>query len=200
AERQLDVWQQHPAFCGVRHLVHDDPRDDFLELPAVRRSLEMLAERGVPFDVPDAWPRHMESVTGLASAVPDLRIVLDHLGKPPRGRQDFDRWRVALAELAGRPNTVGKFSGLQAPDAPFTVEALRPVWEIALELFGPERLMYGGDWPMTVTAGGYLATWQVVSRLIDELSGAERGMVLSGTAASVYRLGTPGSGEDVTHR
>jgi L-fuconolactonase len=122
AERQLDRWQREPAFRGVRHLVHDDPRDDFLELPGVRRSLALLADRGLPFDVPDAWPRHLARAADLA----------------------------------------------------------------ALDLFGPDRLMYGGDWPMTVPFGRYGHAWEILSTLIGELSWPERSRVLSGTAKAVY--------------
>ncbi|GHF40843.1 L-fuconolactonase [Amycolatopsis bartoniae] len=187
AERQLDRWQQHAKFRGVRHLVHDDPRDEFLALPEVRRSLAMLAERGLPFDVPDAWPRHLARVADLADAVPELTIVVDHLGKPPRDLAAYQAWRGALRQVAARPNTVAKISGLQAE--PFTVEATRPAVHDALEAFGPERLMYGGDWPMTVLYGGYARSWEILSALIGELSETEQARVLAGTADAVY--GTP---------
>ena len=188
AAAQLDRFGQHPAFCGVRHLVHDDPRDEFLDLPTVRRSLALLVQRGLPFDVPDAWPRHLAGVSALAADLPDLTVVVDHLGKPPRGRDDFDAWAEALREVARRPNTVAKVSGLQVEGQPLTAEALRPVWEIALEAFGPVRLMYGGDWPMTIPSGGYQSTWQVLSSLIEELSVDEQALVLGGTARLVYGL------------
>ncbi|WP_092530847.1 amidohydrolase family protein [Amycolatopsis arida] len=191
AERQLDRWWEHPAFRGVRHLVHDDPRDDFLELPAVRRSLGLLAERGVPFDVPDAWPRHLARVADLAAALPELTIVVDHLGKPPRAREEFAAWRATLREVAARPNTVAKVSGLQRPGEPLTVEAARPAVVAAVELFGPARLMYGGDWPMTVPCGGYGSAWEVLSTLIGELPEGERARVLAGTAAEIYGVATP---------
>lgn len=193
AEQQLDRWQQHPALCGVRHLVHDDPRDDLLAQPSVRESLRMVAARGLAFDVPDAWPRHLSAVADLAGAVPELRIVLDHLGKPPRGRAEFGQWREQLQAVARQPNTVGKVSGLQAPDAPFTVEALRPTWDCALELFGPSRLMYGGDWPLTVSAGGYQRVWRVMSELVAELAPDEECAMLAGTATAAYRLDFTGS-------
>ncbi|WP_199432345.1 amidohydrolase family protein [Qaidamihabitans albus] len=189
AERQLDRWQRHPAFRGVRHLVHDDPRDDFLALPPVRESLALLAARGLPFDVPDAWPRHLGATAELAAALPELTIVVDHLGKPPRGGAGYPGWLDTLRAVAERPNTVAKVSGLQVPGQPFTAAALRPVWETALELFGPGRLMYGGDWPMTVPADGYAGTWRVLSGLIGELPRADRARLLSGTATEVYGLG-----------
>lgn len=191
ARAQLDRWQRHPAFRGVRHLVHDDPRDDFLALPSVRRSLALLAERGVPFDVPDAWPRHLAATTELATALPELTIVLDHLGKPPRAPDEAARWRRAVTELARRDNVVAKVSGLQSPGAPLTTAALRPAWETALETFGPDRLMYGGDWPMTVPHGGYQPMWEVLAELIGELPASERVHVLTGTASRVYGVKEP---------
>lgn len=191
AERQLDQWQQHPAFCGVRHLVHEDPRDDLLSLPAVRRSLRVLAERDLPFDVPDAWPRHLAATADLAAALPELRVVVDHLGKPPFGRPEWVEWRRALAGVAARPGTAAKVSGLQVPGRPFTVAEVRPAWDTALQLFGPDRLMWGSDWPLTVLGDGYAGTWEVVSTLIGELSPTEQAMLLAGTAVSVYRLRRP---------
>ena len=188
AERQLDRRQHQPRFRGVRHLVHDDPRDDFLLLPAVRRSLELLADRGIPFDVPDAWPRHLAATADLAAALDDLRIVVDHLGKPPFGGADWDAWRDTLRAVAARPNTTAKVSGLQVPGRPFTVDEVRPAWEVALELFGPARLMWGSDWPLTVPAGGYGHAWNVMSALIAELSPQEQVQILSGTARSTYRI------------
>jgi L-fuconolactonase len=169
----------------VRHLVHDDPRDDFLSLETVRTSLRLLAERGIPFDVPDAWPRHLAATADLPE---DLVVVVDHLGKPPFGGADWDRWRATLAAVAARPNTVAKVSGLQVPGTPFTVEQVRPAWEVALELFGPERLMWGSDWPLTVLVGGYGRAWDVMSSLIAELSRDEQAQMTSSTAASVYKL------------
>jgi L-fuconolactonase len=189
AEKQLDRWQQHSAFCGVRHLVHDDPRDDVLSLPAVRRSLRVLGERGLPFEVPNAWPRHLAATAALAEALPELRIVVDHLGKPPSGDEHWSQWRRDLAAVAAQPGTVAKVSGLQVPGRPFTVRDVRPAWDTALELFGPDRLMWGSDWPLTVLVEGYAGTWEVISTLIGELTAEEQAMLLAGTATSVYRLG-----------
>jgi L-fuconolactonase len=188
AERQLERRLRQPPFCGVRHLVHGDPRRDFLELPAVHRSLGLLARHGLALDVPDAWPHHLGQVESLAARLPDLTIVLDHLGKPPRGRNDFDAWRAGVERLAAHPGTVAKLSGLRMPGMPYTAEALRPVWEIALKAFGPDRVLWGSDWPMTVPEGGYGPTAEVLRELIGELSAAEQAAVLGGTAERVYRL------------
>jgi L-fuconolactonase len=188
ASAQLDRFAADPAFRGVRHLVHDDPRDDFLALPAVRTSLGLLAERGLPFDVPDAWPRHLTATAELAGALPGLTVVLDHLGKPPHGQPDFPNWRAAFEGVAARPNTVAKVSGLQVRGEPFTAAGIRPAWETALELFGPDRLMWGSDWPMTLLTAGYAGTWEVMAELFGELTEKEQGKILEGTAQRVYRL------------
>ena len=191
AEARLEELAGRPALCGIRHLVHDDPRDDFLSLPEVRRSLAGLAERALPFDVPDAWPRHLDAVADLARDLPQLTVVVDHLGKPPRGTAGMAAWEASLRSVAAAsPATVAKLSGLQMPRQPFTEAALRPVLDVALDAFGADRLMYGGDWPMTVPDGGYLPHWRVVSSLVGELSPAERAAVLAGTARRVYHLPT----------
>lgn len=187
AARALDEWQQHPAFCGIRHLVHGDPRDAFLELPAVRESLAELARRELPFDVPDAWPRHLERTVELAELAPELVVVIDHLGKPPLDRDGRDDWLGLMRRASRSPNVVVKVSGLHVAGMPFDAATVRPLWEIALEAFGPSRMMYGGDWPMTLAGGGYPVTWRVMRELIDELTPVEATDVLGGTARRVYR-------------
>ncbi|MHA7154708.1 amidohydrolase family protein [Arthrobacter sp. TMN-50] len=188
AAAQLEQWLEYPLFTGVRHLVHGDPRDGFLALPEVRRSLALVAAAGLPLDVPDAFPRHLSATADLAAALPELTVVVDHLGKPPPvGSAAWSRWREQLVRCAASPNTVAKLSGLRIPHAEYSVELLEPVFTTALELFGPDRLMYGGDWPMTVPFGGYQPTWEVLKTLIGSLSPAEQEAVLAGTATRTYR-------------
>lgn len=189
AEQQLQRFLRNPAFRGVRHLVHDDPRDDFLELPAVRDSLRMLAGHGLAFDVPDAFPRHLGSSVQLARELPELTIVLDHLGKPPLAdAAAMDLWRADFKALAELPNTVAKVSGLHLPGVRYTAEALRPLWDEALDAFGPGRLMFGGDWPVSTLGASYGRTLEVLLELAGELTSAERREFLEGTAVRTYGL------------
>ncbi|KRC58775.1 hypothetical protein ASE14_17465 [Agromyces sp. Root81] len=182
----LDALEGEAALRGIRHLVHGDPRDDFLELPEVRASLAELARRGMTFDIPDAWPRHLGATRALAHDLPELTVVVDHLGKPPLGRDDFGAWRSEFEAVAALPNTVAKFSGLHLPGVAFGAATVQPLWEIALDAFGPDRLMYGGDWPMSVPHGGYPPTWAVLSGCLEALAPDERDAVLGGTAERVY--------------
>ena len=115
----LDELDAEPLLRGIRHLVHDDPRDEFLDLPAVRTSLAAVAAHGLAFDVPDAWPRHLAGAGRVARAVPELTVVIDHLAKPPVGTDEFEAWEAELRGVAALPNTMAKFSGLHLPGMPF---------------------------------------------------------------------------------
>lgn len=184
----LDKWGEYPAFCGVRTLIHDDPRADVLELDSVRKSLALVSKAGLAFDVPDAFPRHLGQVAQLAQALPELTVVVDHLGKPPRGGtvEEMARWRQQLHAVAAVPNTVAKVSGLHAGGSEFSAHALEQVWDTALSAFGPQRLMFGGDWPVSLQGAPYSETVNVTAELINSLSRAEALAVWSRTATSTY--------------
>ncbi|MFQ4150074.1 amidohydrolase family protein [Arthrobacter sp. LAPM80] len=184
----LDTWGANPALCGVRTLIHDDPRANVLELDSVRRSLALVSKAGLAFDVPDAFPRHLGQVADLARALPDLTVVVDHLGKPPRAgtAEQMELWRRQLSKVAALPNTVAKFSGLHTGGAAFSAQALEPVWDIALNAFGPERLMFGGDWPVSLLGGSYRETVDVAAALFGALAPSESLSLWSGTARASY--------------
>jgi L-fuconolactonase len=110
------------------------------------------------------------------------------LGKPPRAGStaELEAWEQQLRAVAGLPNTVAKVSGLHCTGAEFSAGALARVWDVALEAFGPDRLMFGGDWPVSLLGAPYGQTVQVVSRLLGSLSGDEVAAVWHGTAERVY--------------
>jgi L-fuconolactonase len=196
AETLLDLWtSEGGAIVGVRQLVHDDPRADLLDSPEVRRTLGDVARRGLPFDAPDAWPRLWPALTRLVDGLPELQVIVDHLGKPPLGDKDpaaTATWEADLRDLARRPNVVAKLSGLGgllAVGSPVTSAAMRRWVDLALDAFGPDRLMFGGDWPVSLAHAELADTVGAVRGALDELSLDEREAVLGGTATRVYRLG-----------
>lgn len=201
AKAALDRLGQNPKFRGVRHLVHNDPRDNFLELPEVRESLKLVADRGLTLDIPDAYPRHLHRATTLARDLPELTVVLDHLGKPPFSASvaagdkeagfEWERWRGEFRALAQLPNAVAKVSGLHLPGLDYTATAVRPIWEEALASFGPERLMIGMDWPVSTLGAPYRRTLEVLLELAADLNPASRHAFLEGTAVRTYGLRTP---------
>lgn len=189
AAAEVDKWTASPYLCGVRQLIHDDPRDDVLDLPSVRATLAALAAHGVPLDVPDAFPSQIHGAVSAATEVDGLVVVIDHLAKPPRDTPAMVAWEDQLREAARRDRVVAKVSGLELAEHPWSVDAIRPVWETALDAFGTRRLMFGSDWPMSVAGGGYRATLDVIGQLIDELSPDEQADLWWRTGSRVYQLG-----------
>jgi L-fuconolactonase len=117
-------------------------------------------------------------------------VVLNHLGRPPLGAANFSEWRAAIARFAAFNNTYAKISGLAgclAPDQEFRADNLRPAWDAALESFGPQRIMFGGDWPVSTRFASYRRTIAVLGALIDELTEDERTLVWGETARRAYR-------------
>ncbi|KRB37326.1 amidohydrolase family protein [Microbacterium sp. Root180] len=190
-ERTLDAWSSDSLMVGVRNLIHTKPDADWLLRPEVDAALAVLERRGMPLDVVAVLPRHLEIVPILSARHPELRMVIDHLAKPPIGLADDEPWDSLIAAAAQNPRVHAKISGLySATDdiGSWTTEAIGPYFDRALELFGPERLMFGGDWPISVLAGGYTRVWQGLRPLFDALDGAAREQILGRTAVEFYRL------------
>ena len=187
----LDSWAADSLLVGVRNLIHNKADADWLLRPEVDEALGVLEERGLAFDLVAVLPRHLELVPILSERHPDLRIVIDHLAKPPIGLDSSEPWSRLLAEAARNPLVYGKVSGLYSATsdiAAWTTDAIRPVFEHALAVFGARRLMYGGDWPISVLAGGYTRVWGGLTPLFDDLADAVREWLLGRTAAEFYRI------------
>ena len=158
---QLAVLAADPLVVGVRNLIHDRPDPDFLLRAEVVESLGLVAAAGLAFDVVAVLPRHLEHVPVLAARYPDLTLVVDHLAGPPIGQAGVEPWWTLIERAAEHPRVLAKVSGLypRADPSAWTTDAIRPFVAHALEQFGADRLMYGGDWPVCVLAGGYRAVW-----------------------------------------
>ena len=174
---------------GLRHQVQNEPDPDWLTRPQVLRGLAAVAQAGLVYDL-FITAGQLGQATRAAAAVPDLRFVLDHLGKPPIASGRTGTWAADLRGLAARPNTSAKLSGLvtEADWHHWKVADLRPYAEIALDAFGPARIMFGSDWPVSTLAATYFDVLAAARDLTGELSPAEREAVFSGTAISVYGL------------
>jgi L-fuconolactonase len=199
---QLDQLAARPGFAGIRNLIHDQPDPDWLLRPLVGEGLALLEQQGIPFDVISVLPRHLRHVPVLSERYPALRMVLDHLAHPPLGGADpvgpgswtdAAHWGELITAAARNPLVFAKVSGLYPPDPSWTAEDLRGVVEFAFELFGPDRLMFGSDWPVAELAGGYVKMRTELGKLFDQLSAPERDAILSTTATRFYALSAPAS-------
>ena len=169
-------------------MIHVSAGRDYLARSDVQKSLTAIAARDLAFDIPDAWPNHLHAVPALADALPDLTIVLDHLGKPPSSPEEFAVWRGLLVECAARPNVVAKFSGLSDYSRTVGGDSMRTLLDGALDAFGSERICWGSDWPISTKFDDYGEIWSGAAALIAELSASEQRDILFGTAARTYRL------------
>ncbi|MFD6142831.1 amidohydrolase family protein [Promicromonospora sp. NPDC060271] len=180
------------TLVGVRHLAHLEPDPSWLLRPDVVAGLIAVADAGLVVELV-VRAHQLPVVTELVGALPAASFVLDHLGKPPllAGGADLDRWRADLADLARHPDVVAKVSGLglEADHLGWTAAALRPAVDHALETFGPDRLMFGSDWPLVRLTRGYTAWWEAYLQLTATLGAAEQEAIDHGTARRVYGIG-----------
>jgi len=174
---------------GLRHQVQSEPDPDWLTRPDVLRGLAVVAQAGLVYDLV-ITAGQLSQATRAAAAVPELTFVLDHLGKPPIAAGRTEPWARDLRGLAALPNTVAKLSGLvtEADWRRWQVADLRPYAEVALDAFGPARMMFGSDWPVCTLAASYPDVLAAAHDLTAGLSPAEREAVFAGTATSVYGL------------
>lgn len=190
--RALDARRDGPL-RGIRHLIHHEPDPEWLTRSDVDDGLTLLAERRLSFDVVAVFPRHLRLVPRVADRHPDLTLVIDHLAKPPYRGDGWDRWEAELRQAAARPNVAAKLSGLDTAWGPgWDLVRIGPAVDVALEAFGPDRLLFGSDWPVCRSVSTYRAVVEAADTMIQSLGPAERAAIMGGTADRVYRLGVAG--------
>ncbi|MEV4970786.1 amidohydrolase family protein [Streptomyces scopuliridis] len=174
---------------GIRHQVQGEPDPEWLLRPDVRRGLAAVAAAGLVYDLV-ILEHQLPAATKAAELLPGLTFVLDHLGKPPIAGGATEPWAGLVRELAARPNTVCKLSGMVTEAAwdSWTAEGLRPYADTVLDAFGPERLMFGSDWPVCRLAASYGEVLDAARTVTDGLSEGERDAVFRDTARRVYAL------------
>lgn len=186
----LDRFTAHPKFVGVRPMIQDLPDDAWMLRPQVQWAYAALIELDLTFDAL-GYPRHLATFLTLLTRYPDLRVVIDHGMKPQiRDPDAFPVWAEGMTRLARETAAVCKLSALVTEAGPdWTVEMLRPYADHILDAFGPERVMWGSDWPVCRLRCSY-ADWDAAAQtLTATLTEAERARVFGGTAAAFYRLG-----------
>jgi len=174
---------------GVRHQLQVEPDPRYLARPGVREGLIVVAAAGLAYDVVVS-PGQLPFVAETAAALPDVRFVLDHAGKPPIASGDLRAWRADVARLGALPNMAVKLSGLvtEAGWAGWTQADLAPVIDHVLACFGAERTMVGSDWPVCLLAADYGAVRSAIAAALSRLDSAGQTAVLGGTAARWYQI------------
>ena len=179
----LDALSDNALVVGVRRLLQDDPVSLTAE-PAFVAGVRELAPRGYTFDA-CVRAGQLRALTRLAAACPDVTFVLDHLGKPAA----LEPWSDDLRALARRPNVACKLSGLATELGPGWTEARSaPYLRVALDAFGPDRCMFGSDWPLVTLPATHERWTDAVLAALADATAPERHAVLAGTAERIYDL------------
>lgn len=191
ARARLTELARRPKLRGVRHLIHQEADPHWILRPAVAKGLESVTGSGLILELPAEYPNHLGDVPELACRYPELPIVVDHLGKPPLGTARMGHWEELLRASAAAPNVYAKVSGLNTvvPTGEWTADDFEPAVEVAVDAFGPDRLMCGSDWPVALLNGDYGRVWRETALAVEHVAGAAVERVLTRTATTLYRLG-----------
>jgi L-fuconolactonase len=186
---QLEMYAEHPKLVGVRHVVHDEPDDNFMLLPEFRRGLTQLREFGLTYDLL-LFPKHLPVAVKLVAEFPDQPFVLDHIAKPAIREGQVIPWREDLKRLAEFPSVFCKLSGLvtEAKWKQWRPEDFHRYLDIVIETFGTDRVMIGSDWPVCTLSGDYRSTMRIVMDYAQQFSARIRDDILGGICARFYGL------------
>ena len=182
---------KHPKFKGVRPMIQDIPDVDWMLRDDVQWGFRAISDLGLTFDAL-GFPRHLANFHTLLSRYPEMKVVIDHCMKPQIAEQSEDHFRLwadGMARLADRAGTVCKYSALVTEDIEaWTVDRLRPYSDHVLSVFGPDRLMWGSDWPVCRLRTEYSGWRLAADSLTDHLGTHAKARIFGGTAVDFYGL------------
>ena len=189
APELIEQLSSQPWLKGVRHWMGAANDTSFMTQPALHAGVSLLERAGLTYDLM-LWPLQLPEAARFVDRHPRQVFVLDHFAKPFIRTGALEPWSQGLRDLARRPNVYCKLSGLttEADHARWGLADLRPYVDVALEAFGPRRLMFGSDWPVCTLATSYQRWVETVDTLIAGASDDERSWIWGRTAAHVYRL------------
>lgn len=178
-----------PLVKGVRRIVQSEPDAGFCLRPGFVRGVRLLAEYGLSCDI-CIQHEQLAATIALVRQCPEVQFMLDHLGKPAIKAGRLEPWRTQLAELAALPNVLCKISGVatEADHAGWTVEQIAPYVRHALDVFGDDRVAFGGDWPVVLLASEYRRWVDALDALTHDRSPAARRKLWAENARRFYRL------------
>ena len=186
---QLEQFAPHPRLVGVRHVVQDEPDDDFMLGDDFRRGIAGLAEFGLTYDVL-IYPRQLPAAIRLVREFPEQPFVLDHIAKPAIAEGKLSPWEAGLRELAKSPNICCKLSGMvtEARWKRWTPGDFHRYLDVVFEAFGPDRLMIGSDWPVCTLSADHAPAMHIVIDYIRQQPAAQQEGILGENCARFYGI------------
>lgn len=185
----LERYAAQSKLKAVRHVLHDEPDEDYMLRDDFNRGIALLNDFGLAYDIL-IFERHLPQTITFVDRHPNQVFVVDHIAKPRIQDGSFSPWKERMADLAKRPHVYCKLSGLvtEAGWTTWTEPQLRPYIDIVLECFTPSRVMFGSDWPVQLVASSYRRWVHVVERAVSQFSAAERQAIFAHSARTAYRL------------
>ena len=185
----LEKLASRPKLRAVRHVLHDEPDDDYMLRDDFNRGIASLHHFGLVYDVL-IFEKHLPQTIEFVDRHPNQVFVVDHIAKPKIKDAVVSPWRERIVELGKRENVFCKISGMvtEADWKGWAEDELQPYMETVLEAFGPRRLMFGSDWPVCLVACPYKRWFEIVSRFTSRLSADEQAAILGETAVAAYSL------------
>ena len=185
----LEKWTDREKLKGLRHIIQDEPDDDFIYRKDFNAGIARLAGTGLVYDLL-IYERHLAAAIDFVDRHPRQVFVLDHIAKPRIKERVLQPWRSRIFDLAKRDNVYCKISGMvtEADWTQWTAAGLQPYLDAVFEAFGANRLMFGSDWPVCLLASSYRRWCDTVLEFIASLSRSEKDLILGGVAKKVYSL------------
>ncbi len=185
----LEELAAQPKLRGVRHVLHDEKDDHYMLRPRFNLGIALLKLHGLVYDIL-IFERHLPQVIQFVDMHPEQPFVLDHVAKPRIAAAELEPWAMRIRELARRENVTCKISGMvtEANWGTWSREELIPYFDTVLDAFGPDRLMFGSDWPVCLLAAEYKQWVETAEDLASGLSEDEFKAVFGETAERVYGL------------
>jgi L-fuconolactonase len=189
AREQLEQVAQHPKLRGIRHIVHDEHDERFMLRPDFLQGLGMLAAFNLTYDLL-LFPRHLPVAIQVVRQFPQQRFVLDHIAKPEIRAGNFSPWDADLRALAGFENVACKLSGLvtEAAWRQWQPGDFQRYLDHVVDCFGPERLIFGSDWPVCTLSGEYPAVVGLIQEYLAAFPDDVQAGIWGGNAARWYAL------------
>ena len=186
---QLEQFANHSKLVGVRHVVQDEPDDEFMLRHEFRRGIAQLRQFDLTYDLL-LFPKHIPAAVRLVEEFPEQLFVLDHIAKPSIAQGLISPWREDLQRLAQFPNVSCKLSGMvtEAKWKQWQPDDYRPYLDTVVEAFGSDRLMIGSDWPVCILSSDYASTMQLVIEYIQQLPEEAQAAILGGNCARFYGI------------
>jgi L-fuconolactonase len=186
APGRIAAMARNPLLIGLRPMIHNIADPDWMLSLSVGKALKAMQRNGLVFDAL-VRPPHLSRLVVLADRHPDLMIVIDHCAKPLIQDGVMEPWASDIAALAQRANVHVKLSGLATEAATdWKVQDLAPYVRHVLKSFGPDRVLWGSDWPVLNLASDYGDWMKVTRQLLKSLSPHDQAAVMGGNAARVY--------------